>query len=459
MVVWRIIWARESMGADVSQSSLDQLYEPHLQTLMRRTEQSLAASGFDALVIQAGAPPCQFLDDQDYPFKVNPHFKAWVPIVDNPRCILLITPGARPKVLFHQPSDYWHKAARLPQAPWTAAVDLIAMDEPSKAVNIWAGLGRVAYIGPDAAALNADPAGINPPELLTRLHYDRAVKTAYELECMRRANELGARGHRAALAAFRGGACEYEAHMRYLQACGQREEEMPYNNIVAYNENSAVLHYQHLERTAPASLRSFLIDAGAQYRGYASDITRTYAASPSRFADLVEAMDKAQQKLCTEIVVGRDYRDVHLSAHRVLGDVMQGIGLTKLPGQAALELGVTSVFFPHGIGHLLGLQVHDVGGVMGDLQGHERPRPEGHPYLRLTRILEPGVVVTVEPGIYLIDSLLAAAHADKRRAHIDWAVVEELKPYGGVRIEDNVVATRANPENMTRDAFARVAVN
>jgi Xaa-Pro dipeptidase len=441
----------------VSESDLDQLYKPHLQILMRRAEQSLAASGFDALVIHAGSPPTQFLDDQDYPFKVNPHFKTWVPIVDNPRCILVFVPGARLKVLFYQPNDYWHKPARLPQAPWTAEVDLIAMDDPSKVSAHWAGIGRTAYVGPDGFAAGTDPACINPPELLSRLHFDRAVKTAYELECMRRASDLGARGHRAALAAFRRGGSEYEAHMRYLEACAQREDEMPYNNIVAYNENSAVLHYQRLERTSPSSLRSFLIDAGAQYRGYASDITRTYAAFPSRFADLVEAVDAAQRALCGEIVAGRDYRDVHLSAHRRLGEVMQGIGLTKISGQSALELGVTGVFFPHGIGHLLGLQVHDVGGVMGDAEGHERRRPEGHPYLRLTRMLEPGVVVTVEPGIYLIDSLLAAAHADSRRAHIDWTVVEELKPFGGVRIEDNVVTTASGPENMTRDAFARAA--
>lgn len=443
----------------MSESSLDALYRAHLQTLMRRTERSLSRSGFDALVIHAGCPPVQFLDDQDYPFKVNPHFKAWVPIVDNPRCILVVSPGARPKLLFYRPNDYWHKPAQLPQAPWTAEVDLIPTDEPSKAGGHWAGLGRVAHLGPEGAALaaGADAASINPPDLLTHLHYDRAVKTAYELECMRRASLLGARGHRAAVEEFRRGGSEYEAHMRYLEACAQREEEMPYNNIVAYNENSAVLHYQHLERTAPPTLRSFLIDAGAQYRGYASDITRTHAAAPGRYADLVTAVDQAQQALCGEIVSGRDYRDVHLSAHRRLGDAMQRVGLTKLPGQAALELGVTSVFFPHGIGHLLGLQVHDVGGVMGDPDGHERQRPEGHPYLRLTRMLEPGVVVTVEPGIYMIDSLLAAAHADARRAHIDWAVVEELKPFGGIRIEDNVVATSAQPENMTRDAFAKVA--
>jgi len=441
----------------VSDSSLDNLYATHLATLMQRTDRALAATGFDALVIHAGRPPIQFLDDQDYPYKVNPQFKAWVPIVDNPRCILVYSPDARPKVLFYQPNDFWHKPAKLPQAPWTNAVELIVMDDDAKAAGHWANLGRVAFIGPDAAGADTAPANLNPPDLMARLNYDRAVKTPYELECMRRASELGARGHAAALEVFRRGGSEYEAHMSYLAACLMREEEMPYNNIVAYNENAAVLHYQHLERAPPSSLRSLLIDAGAQYRGYAADITRTYAKGPGRFAELVRAMDEAQLKLCSEIVAGRDYREVHLSAHRILGDLMQQMKLTRMPGQAALESGVTSVFFPHGIGHLLGLQVHDVGGVMDDDKGHERQRPAGHPYLRLTRMLEPGVVVTVEPGIYFIDSLLAAAHGDARRQHIDWAVVEELKPYGGVRIEDNVVATAAAPENMTRDAFARLA--
>ncbi len=101
----------------MNESSLDLLYASHLQTLMQRTDRSLAAAGFDALVIHAGSPPVQFLDDQDYPYKVNPHFKAWVPILDNPRCVLVYTPGGRPKVLFYQPHDYWHKAAPLPRRP------------------------------------------------------------------------------------------------------------------------------------------------------------------------------------------------------------------------------------------------------------------------------------------------------------------------------------------------------
>ena len=439
-------------------TSLDTLYRDHLQTVMRRADDALSAAGFDALVIHAGVPPIQFLDDQTYPYKVNPHFKAWVPILDNPQCVLIYVPGSRPRVLFHQPNDYWHKPASLPSEPWTEAVELVPMPDPASAGGEWAKLGRVAFVGPrDSFA--ADAATVNDPELLARLHFDRAVKTPYEIECLRRASDLGARGHLAALAAFRRGASEYEAHMRYLEACAQREEEMPYNNIVAYNEHAAVLHYQHLERRPPERLRSFLLDAGAQYRGYASDITRTYSAAPGLFSALIDALDAAQLRLCAEIVPGKDYREVHLSAHRILGDVLHTIGLTTLPGEAALEEGLTGVFFPHGIGHLLGLQVHDVGGVMGDSTGGERKRPEGHPYLRLTRMLEPGVVVTVEPGIYLIDSLLKAAREDQRRGHIDWAVVEQLRPFGGIRIEDNVVAAHGAPENLTRNAFARLAMS
>jgi Xaa-Pro dipeptidase len=424
---------------------------------MRRTDRVLEQCGFDALVVHAGCAPTQFLDDQDYPYKVNPHFKTWVPITDNPRSILIYVPGNRPKVLFHLPDDFWHKAAPMPTGAWTAGVDLHALPQPSEAGAHWAKLGRSAFIGPPTAFESVDPAAVNPPELLSRLHYERAVKTRYELECMRRASDIAALGHRAAEAAFRAGASEFSAHMCYLQACQQRDEDLPYHNIVAYNENAAVLHYQRLDLVVPQPLRSFLIDAGAQYRGYASDITRTYAAAAGVYADLLALLENAQQMLCGEIVVGRDYRDVHLTAHRAMGDVLHRSNLIDVAGQEALDLGLTSVFFPHGIGHLLGLQVHDVGGVMGNPSGAERPRPAGHPYLRLTRMLEPGVVVTVEPGIYFIESLLAKAHADSRRAHIDWALVEALRPYGGIRIEDDVATTANEPENLTRDAFARVA--
>jgi len=424
---------------------------------MQRTDRALAACGFDALVIHSGTPIAQFLDDQDYPFKPNPHFKAWAPLLQHPHCAIVHRPGSRPRLLFYRPDDYWYSPPELPTEPWSECFDLVPYASLADAQSHWKPFDRAALLGPRSAFADADPSVINPSQLLSRLHFDRAVKTGYELECLRRASLLGAQGHQAALASFKAGGSEYDTHMRYLEACGQREEEMPYNNIVAYNEHGAVLHYQHLDRQAPGQRRSLLLDAGAQYRGYASDITRTHAAAPGLFADLVGAMERAQLALCDEIRSPTDFRDVHLSAHRRIGDVLQTAGLTRLGGQDAVEARLTTVFFPHGIGHLLGLQVHDVGGVQGDPSGRERPRPEGHPYLRMTRMLEPGVVVTVEPGIYFIDSLLKAAAADKRHELIDWSRVDALRPFGGIRIEDNVVATTGAPENLTRTAFARLA--
>src|SRR5690606_38904424 len=120
-------------------------------------------------------------------------------------------------------------------------------------------------------------AGRNPAALLTQLHHWRAFKTKYEIECMRRASARAVKGHRAAEAAFRDGASEYDVHLAYLRACEHIDEELPYPSIVALYEHAAVLHYQHRERRLPSVHRSFLIDAGAAVRGYGCDITRTYA--------------------------------------------------------------------------------------------------------------------------------------------------------------------------------------
>ncbi len=435
----------------MNDDGLDGLYDAHLRTVMRRADLALAATGFDALAIYAGEPPMQFLDDQAYPFKVNPHFKAWVPVTDTPGCVLVYAPGSPPRLLFPRSDDYWHRPAPLPRDGWAERIEVIPLAPTDTAARLWRDLGRTAIIAPPDVAATGE---LNPAALLTRLHFDRAVKTEYEVECMRRASRLAVCGHTVAAEAFREGVSEYAAAERYLAACGQREEEMPYNNIVAYNEHAATLHYQHLDRTPPPTRRSLLIDAGAAFRGYAADITRSHAAGPGSYADLIDALDRAQRSLCAEIVAGRDYRDVHLLAHRLVGDVLHEAGIIRLAGAAALELGITGVFFPHGIGHLLGLQVHDAGGLLADGGGREHARPEGHPFLRLTRSLAPGMVVTVEPGIYFIDSLLKAAGADSRASYIDWERVATLRPYGGIRIEDDVVTTTSAPENLTRDAFA-----
>ena len=443
-------------------SDMNRAFPAHLASVAARADDALTACGFDALAIFSGRPANHFLDDYGWPFKVNPHFKLWAPLTDAPESFVCHVPGRRPVLCFYQPADYWHRPPRLPAEEWLAEFDVHTIREPGQAREVLAGAfgraPRTVFLGewhPEFADWKFSAA--NPPALLAHLHYWRAVKTPYELACMREASRTGARAHLAARDAFFTGASEFEVHAAYCEASGLTEAELPYQNIIAFNEGAAVLHNHSLDRGRDMPRRSFLIDAGAQFRGYASDITRTYSGGDPEFAALIEGVDALQRRLCDGIRAGRDYREVHLDAHRLIGALLRDAGVISCSAEAAVAEGVSSVFFPHGVGHLLGLQVHDVAGFAADVTGREIPKPEGHPYLRLTRRLEPGFVVTVEPGLYFIELLLEAARASPAGRHIHWDAVERLSPYGGIRVEDDVVCTTAEPENLTRDAFAALA--
>jgi Xaa-Pro dipeptidase len=438
----------------------DAVFSAHLQVLCARADAALAATGYDAMAIHSGRATYRFLDDREVPFVANPHFRHWAPVSGAADSWVWYAPGSKPLLLLHRPADFWHAATPLPDGSWTAGFELRLIETPEAARALLPLAGkRVAYLG-ECAEAQADWgfAAVNPASLLNRLHHARAVKTAYELECLRAATQRGVRAHRAAEAAWRAGCSEFDTHLAYCAAAGQTESELPYGNIVAFDRHAAVLHYQHLDRAAPTRRHSFLIDAGAQERGYACDITRTYAAEDqTEFGALVAALERVQLGLCDRVRPGVDYRDLHLAAHHAIAGVLHDCGLVSLDAEAAVATGVSSVFFPHGIGHLLGLQVHDVAGLAAGPEGGERPRPAGHPFLRLTRVLEPGFVVTIEPGLYFIDLLLERARAGEHARHIDWRAVERLQPCGGIRIEDDVACTHGAPENLTRNAFAEPA--
>lgn len=429
------------------------LYAQHLATLLARVETALARSGHDHLLIASGVLKHRFLDDFPYPFTVNPHFQHLVPLPGHSDGWIAITPGKKPVLVYHQPADYWHLAPAAPEGFWVEHFDLRVIRNPEEATSHLPRDGRRAIVGEADAALK-DFVPNNPQPLLDYLHYHRAFKTPYELACMREASRRATRGHVAAAAAFRDGASEFGINQAYLGASQQGEAELPYGNIVALNQHAAVLHYQYQERIVPARSRSFLIDAGATHLGYASDITRSYGDGDERYEALIAGVEHAQLTLVDQVRAGRDYRDIHLDAHRRLAGVLQDLGVVRMSPEAQLETGVSSAFFPHGIGHLIGLQVHDVAGFAASDSGGTVDKPAGHPFLRLTRTLAPGMVVTIEPGLYFIDLLLAPLRAGPHAAAIDWAQVEHLAQFGGVRIEDDVVCTEGAPENLTRDAFA-----
>jgi len=448
-------------------ASIDLLFPAHLRQVMALADRALGREGWDGLVVDSGRPGRFFLDDHGPAFKANPHFLHWAPLQEEPDCFIRYLPGRRPQLIFHQPADYWHKPPPVPTAPWTREFDLTVIREPGEARSLLdASNHRLAFIGePPEEFAEWGFSAVNPAGLLAYLHYHRAAKTPYELACLREASRLGAIGHAAAAAAYRSGASEYEVHQAYCSAVGLREQELPYGNIIAFGEGAAVLHYTTLGRSRDVPRPTFLIDAGAQYRGYASDITRTHVAqvgvgTDPTYLQLMAAMEKLQLELCAAVQPGVDYREIHLLAHRLIAGALVDAGVVKgCKAEEAATNGVSHVFFPHGIGHLLGLQVHDVAGLAADDTGRtEIPRPAGHRYLRLTRKLEPGFVVTIEPGIYFIELLLDEAQANGLGRYIDWDVVRRLQPYGGIRIEDDVACTAtATPENLTRDAFARVA--
>ena len=435
-------------------SELATVYTQHVAELQKRAARALERGGFDHLVVPSGTLHYQVFDDRDYPYVVNPHFKAWLPVTRAPGSWLVVTPGQRPRLVFLQPFDYWHVVPEAPSGYWVEHFDVVIIRTQAEARAHLPDPARSAILGEALSALDGY-APNNPQAVLDYLHYHRAFKTPYELAMMRRASAVGVVAHRAAEAAFREGLGEFDIHLTYCKAARQDAAELPYGNIIALNENGAVLHYTELQRDPPASSRSFLIDAGASVSGYPCDITRTYASDTAgEFQSLIDAVDAAQRRMCAQVRAGFDYRQLHLDAHLALAGVLRDFGVIRMTPESAVESGVSATFFPHGIGHGIGLQVHDVAGFHASDAGGTIAKPDGHPYLRLTRVLELGMVVTIEPGIYFIDMLLETLKSGPHAGEVDWSRVDAFRPFGGIRIEDDVVCTVDAPENLTRDAFA-----
>jgi Xaa-Pro dipeptidase len=442
-------------------------YAEHLNIVQSRWEAALAAQSLDAALVAAGTAHGYFLDDQSAYFRPNPHFRQWLPYGETEHCMLLVRPGHAPRLYFYQPRDFWHLPPSVPpEASGLLQIEVFE-DRAELAKRALADLtrhNRTAFVG-DVLAQNAVDVPMNPGPLLDHLHYHRALKTPFEIECLTRATERGVRGHLAAERAFAQGGSEYDIHMAYLLASAQNETALPYRNIVGINAHAGTLHYQHYDRVRPVPAHSMLIDAGASHLGYGSDISRTYAAAdvsesgpadePARvFSGLIRALDERQRQLIAYVKPGLIFPALQEQAHRDIGDLLAEFGLVSCSGADAFENRMTDAFFPHGLGHLLGIQTHDVGGHLSSPTGGTRQPDARYPRLRLTRPLEQDMVLTIEPGIYFIPMLLESLRQDYRAGSVNWALVDALLPYGGIRIEDNVVVTAAGAVNLTRETFA-----
>ncbi len=428
------------------------LYPAHVKERQTKAEAVLAATGFDALVIQSGVPFTYYADDQDAPFKSTPHFAHWVPL-EGPQHLLCIRAGQKPLLVRVKPEDYWYEQAPIGTPFWLAEFDFKEVPDEAAA---WKEVGlqtNAAYLGDSPAA--AQKQGIaaaccNPAALVARLDWDRAVKSPYEVACMDEASKLGGRGHLAARGAFLDGQSELEIHQKFLAGVGCMENDLPYPTIVALDAHGATLHYTGKRTTRNG--RVLLIDCGAKFLGYASDITRTWAGRgiERAFGEIQKGLELVQLDLCKMVKPGLPYLAIHEAAHLKIADLLKHAGVIKLGGAEALEAGLTLPFFPHGVGHFLGLQVHDVGGRQKAPEGGTVPPPPQYPYLRTTRTIEENQVFTIEPGVYFIEMLLRPHREGPKKELFNWDLIPHLFQHGGVRIEDNVLVTKEGHRNLTR---------
>ena len=444
--------ARPSSTAQAPRQAAAELYAEHVATRQRLAEAALAATGHDALILSSGRPITYFADDQDAPFHATPHFAHWVPL-DGPGHVLLVRPGQRPRLVRFAPEDYWFDQSPLGDPFWRDRFDYCEAPDEAAAWTLAAATGRTAYVGDDperAASSGVARAALNPSELLARLDWDRSFKTAYEVACLDEAERLAARGHVAAKAAFERGASELEIHRVYVEAVGCVDRELPYETIVALDEQGAILH--HFGKSDKRGGKVLLIDCGARHLGYGSDITRTWTLESCEpvFRELVGGLERLQQDLCREVRPGRPYLELHRLAHVKIGALLRRLGILRIDGEAAVEQGLTGPFFPHGLGHFLGIQVHDVSGRQKEPSGGTLAPPAEFPYLRTTRAIAEHQVFTIEPGIYFVPMLLRELRAGPKAGLVDWKLVDRLTPCGGARIEDDVLVTAGGHRNLTR---------
>jgi Xaa-Pro aminopeptidase len=357
-------------------------------------------------------------------------------------------------VLAFDPNDGWVDfvtPVTRDERLWEGAGDE-SEGRPAAELNRWReerGGRRVACLGVPVA--DVEPDDELTSELRYALNHIRRQKDELELERMRVAEQATAAGFAAVQPLLEPGRTEREMQVE-LEAAFFRNgaDFLAFDTIVGGGPNAAVLHF-------PPSGRPFadgeliLIDAGAEYRGYASDITRTYPAGDtftSEQAELYAIVRSAGLAATARCTTGTEWRDVHRTASLVITEGLTAFGLLRGEPETLVDRGAQGLFFPHGIGHMVGLGIRDAGEV---LKG--RPaREDEFPRLRMDLPLLPGHVVTVEPGIYVVPALLHDDDFRERyRDAVDWERAESMLDFGGIRIEDNVLVTESGYEVLTAD--------
>jgi len=288
----------------------------------------------------------------------------------------------------------------------------------------------------------------------------RVIKSKNEIQLMQYVNDVSSAAHVQVMKEVKEGMMEYEMEAIFKYYCQRRGNcrYSAYTCICGSGHACATLHYGHAGAPNDKTISNtdmLLLDMGAEYHGYCSDITCSYPAS-GKFSNeqkIVYNMVLAAQKaVISSIKPGVLWSDMHRLAEGVICEQLLKNDFIRENGATVEELvekyHIVALFFPHGLGHLLGLDTHDVGGY----PSHEAPRPDraGVKKLRTNRLLKPGMVLTVEPGVYFIEALLKPALSDKvQSSFLNESKIQSFMSFGGVRLEDDIVVTDIGCHNLT----------
>ena len=432
----------------------EQLYGDHIQQKLSRFRTILQATNFDQLIIGSGSEKMQFQDDMAYPFKTNPYFREWVPLNYANYFLCIDGENEKPKLYIQCKQDIWHSSPQPLGDLYAQHLEIIEYSSSEALIKQFSkSAGSLGLIN-ETNDFDLDIEACNPPQILNAIDFQRRSKTAYEHACLREASRLAAPAHLAAKDAFMAGASELEVASAYLKACYCAESEMPYAIIAGINENAAVLHHHQLNNQ-PVESHSLLLDAGVQFNHYASDITRTHAYdSGSDFSSMINALDRLQQELVSEAGIGKNPAALHVQSQYAVASILKQFNILKVSAEEAVENKIINTFYPHGLSHHLGCNVHDKGSRLANAQGDQMPVSEKYPHLRASAPMIENQIHTVEPGLYFIPALLDKLEASENKNSVNWDQIVHWKKYGGIRIEDNIILhAKGQIENVTRDAF------
>lgn len=401
--------------------------------------------------------------DNPQPFRQSSHM-LYACGLSRPGLVLLMGPSGEEDRLFGPAEDVddviWHGSHEgLEEAARRAGIPGVRPLE--EAGDVLADLQRrgagLHYLVPVQAELRVWLAGLlgrslselqqgASEALRERLVALRAVKSPDEVAEIEQALEVTALMHRRAMEVTRPGLREAQVAAAVQEVALARDRAQAYPPIVTVR--GEVLHNNTYANPLEEG-QLLLNDSGAESPlGYASDITRTFPVT-GRFSPeqrrIYEVVLRAQEGAIAHLRPGMRFADVHLHACRLVAEGLAELGLMKGRPEDAVEAGAHALFFPHGVGHMLGLDVHDMedlGDVVGYPGGEPRSSQFGLSALRMARPLEPGFVFTVEPGIYVIPALIDRWKEEGRhREFIDYERVDGLRGFGGIRIEDDVLCT------------------